>query len=138
MKHHLLAKSVALVTVWLPLATAHAACDVANLEDRWDAYAMGVDFGVAYWQRCTLRINDRGRFQSGSSCGDSEGENSVLSSSDFRLRRNCVLTGSFKQTFDEISVRCDVRATLSSDKQIVSGVGECDDGEIFLFNMVRR
>ncbi|MGH6899497.1 MAG: hypothetical protein ACREJ5_23595 [Geminicoccaceae bacterium] len=130
--------SVATLAVLMPLSGSHAACRPSDLEDRWDAYAIGDDFGVAYWQRCSLRIDDRGRFRSGSSCKDHLGEESTLSSADFRLRRSCLLTGSFEQSFEEASAICDIRATLSADKQILSGVGECDDGDIFLLNMVRR
>ena len=129
---------VAIVAVWMPVSHAHAACEISDLEDRWDAYAMGADLGVAYWQRCSLRFDDRGRFRSGSTCREDQGEDSTLSSADFRLSRGCRLSGSFEQSFDGSSAECDIRATLSVDKQLVSGVGECDDGAIFFFNMVRR
>jgi hypothetical protein len=94
MKHWIGAVCVATVAVAIPFTHARAACAVSDLEDRWDAYAMGADFDVAYWQRCTLYINSRGRFRSGTSCRDHLGNNSTLSSADFSLSRGCVLTGS--------------------------------------------
>jgi hypothetical protein len=134
-----LAAVITLLTVWMTPWHAHAACQTADLDDGWDAYAIGSDFdsGAGYWQRCSLRIDDRGRVRSGS-CKDHLGQNSTLSSSDFRLSRSCRLTGSFEQVFDDFSARCEIRATLPADKQIANGVGECDDGDLFVFNMVRR
>jgi hypothetical protein len=139
MKNRIWAALIALAAVWLTLSHAHAACKTADLDDSWDAYAIGndFDFGAAYWQRCSLRIDDRGRVNSGS-CTDHLGQRSTLSSSDFRLSRSCRLTGPFEQTFDEPSATCAIRATLSANKQVASGVGQCEDGDLFVFNMVRR
>jgi hypothetical protein len=133
------AAAAVILAVSIPLSHADAACETADLEDRWDAYAIGddFDFETAYWQRCTLEFNDKGRVRSGS-CRDHLGQSSTLSSSDFRLSRSCRLSGPFEQSFDEVSVSCEVRATLTADKQILSGVGECEDGDLFVFNMVRR
>jgi hypothetical protein len=139
MKNRVWAAVIALPAVGMTLSHAHAACQTADLDDGWDAYAIGSDFdlGDAYWQRCSLRIDDRGDVRSGS-CRDHLGQSSTLSSSDFALSRSCRLTGSFEQTFDDFSASCEIRATLSADKQIASGVGQCDDGDLFVFNMVRR
>ena len=138
MKDRIGAIYIAMAVVSIPLAHAQAACAASDLEGRWEAYAIGDDFGFGYWQRCSLRIDNRGRFRSGSKCRENDGDKSTLSSSDLRLKRSCILTGSLRQTFGGTSFRCDIHATLSADKQILSGVGECDDGDIFLFNMVRR
>jgi hypothetical protein len=137
MKDRIWALAVAMAAAGIPLSPAHAACEGFDLEGRWDAYAIGAAFGPGYWQRCSLDLNERGLFRDGSSCRDDGGDKSDLSGR-LSLSSSCRLRGSLRQDSDDSSKRCDIRGTLSVDKQIVSGVGECRDGDIFLFNMVSR
>jgi hypothetical protein len=52
---------------------------------------------------------------------------------------DCRVSGSFTQRFSAGSVRCNIpQATLSRDKEVVTGVGKCASGAIFSFNMVKR
>jgi len=133
--------TMTIVTAALLLALAvslqaQAACETSDLAGRWKAYSTGqsVDIGP-YIQECTVFANGRGRFRSGSGCTDG----STLRSDDLEISRGCEIRGRFVQRLEGSgSLTCGVRATLSANKEIISGIGACEDGDFFLFNMVRR
>jgi hypothetical protein len=122
--------------IMVPLAV-EAACSTSDLAGRWDAYSVGVDDGDPFWTRCSVRFNSAARILSGNSCINDTNGTSTLSG-QFRVNTSCRITGPFTQQFDDGSIRCSIRATLAIDGEIVSGVGKCNDGAIFSFNMVKR
>jgi hypothetical protein len=53
---------------------------------------------------------------------------------------NCRVTGRFTQRFNGgSSATCRIpQATVSKDKEVVTGVGKCNTGAILAFDMVKR
>lgn len=116
-----------------------AACAPANLSGVWDAYSVGVDGFGPFWNRCSVRLNSSARLLSGSSCVSDRGRTSTLSG-QLAVNSNCRVSGSFTQRFSTGSARCNIpQATISRDKEIVTGVTKCSGGAaISSFHMVKR
>jgi hypothetical protein len=75
---------------------AHAACDQPDLGGNWTSFSVGhADTGETGVQECTVRINRKGKFRSGTRCVD----DSTLKTSGLRVLRSCAVRGTFEQTF---------------------------------------
>jgi hypothetical protein len=141
MKDQIWAIAVATVAVWTLSGHAKAACHPSDLAGSWDTYAIGRmpaprDFRLV-WQRCPVVFDEEGRFSRDVACRDDFGEEGILSSGEFLVTSKCRIQGDYNAEL-LVPSTCSVRATMSADKQIVSGVGKCDNEAFFLLNMVRR
>ena len=119
--------------------SADAACAPVDLAGEWDAYSVGATTGEGVWNRCNVSFNSSARFLSGSSCRTDSGARSTLSG-QLSVDSSCRVTGRFTERFRGGTNTCSIpQATLSRDKEVVTGVGKCANGAgIFSFNMVKR
>jgi hypothetical protein len=115
---------------------AEAVCARSDLQGSWDAYSVGADNRDPFWTRCTVRFAASGNIRS-ASCRDDDGEASTLAGT-LRVRNNCRANGTVTEEFSGGSIDCSIRSTLSPAKDVVAGVGECDEGTIFTFSMIKR
>jgi hypothetical protein len=115
-----------------PGEPGQAACEQADLSGRWSMYAIGQSADT-FIQECIIHLNSNGKLRSGSKCAGS-----TLRADELQVSNSCRITGAFMQRSEEGRMRCSLSAALAADKQIISGLGECEEGTFFLFNMVRR
>ena len=89
-------------------------------------------FGVTGTLDCVFLINRRGRFAR-SICVDRTSGSDLRSVNrgELSIRRNCLVSG-------ETNNVCQLSGTMTRDKEMISGVVDCDTGAVLLFNMVRR
>lgn len=119
---------------------AMAACARSDLAGQWDAYTSGNTSGEPFWERCEIRFSNTGKILSGSTCRTDTGERSSLSG-QFALNSNCRITATLTQQFPgEGPNVCDIpQATLTKDKESLTGVGSCKGSKsIFSLTFIRR
>jgi hypothetical protein len=122
-----------MLTLVAPLAPAHAACELSDLDGRWRAHMLTVNAaGRSLVQECQITANEDGEFQR-TRCASIE-----LDSDGLEVARNCQLTGAFILGLGGNELQCDVSATISISKEIISGRVACDPQPVFLLNMIKR
>jgi hypothetical protein len=140
MRTWLAASLLAGTVVTLASSSALAACALDDLAGRWDTYVFGNTSDEPFWERCEIRFSSTGQILSGSTCRTDTGERSSLSGR-FVLNSNCRITATLTQEFpgEEPNV-CDIpQATLTKDKESLTGVGSCKgSNSIFSVTLIRR
>jgi hypothetical protein len=127
-------------TVTLVSSTAAAACTSGGLAGQWDAYTTGDADGEPFWERCEFQFDAAGRLLPDSVCRTDTGDRSAISGR-LTLNSHCRATGSLTQRFPgEPPNACTLaRATLSKDREVLTGVGTCEGSRsIFSLTMIRR
>jgi hypothetical protein len=131
---------VLVATAVIPLlaasAPAMARCEPADLEGRWALFIHGDNFETAdfpFILGCTAILNKKGRVKSGSRCLS----NALRAT--FEVSQSCTVVGEITLPLGNAPVTdCGISAAVTQSHEMISGVGECENDDIFLFNMVKR
>ena len=122
-----------LIALAVPPLQAQAACKASDLGGRWDVYGMADTFGFGATFDCVFAVNSRGRAARSICIARAQGEKArSVNRGSLRIRSNCLISG-------QINGICEVNATMTRNKDVITGVYNCDaTGEVALFTMVRR
>jgi hypothetical protein len=135
MRKFLMTTAILLGTAAAPPTTAMAQCDPSDLEGRWALFVYGDNLETAdspFILSCTAILNSNGRFKRGSRCASAELRAAL------EVNRNCTISGTITLRFnDGPNPSCGVNAAVTQDRQVISGVGACENDDLFMFNMVK-
>jgi hypothetical protein len=111
-------------------------CDPAELSGTWRMFLYGDNFETVdspFILGCTAILGVQGTFRSGSTCVGNELR------ADLDVRTNCTIRGVITQRFEDgTTLSCGVSAAVNLGRDFISGVGACENSDIFLFNMILR
>jgi hypothetical protein len=129
--------TAAAIAMSLTATPAMADCTARDLAGRWAAFAYGnttaTDINLARINGCRVFLNNRGRFASESRCPGSDLRGR------FEVSNSCVIAGIISQRFGAGGrIDCGISAAATASHEMISGIGACDNGDILIFNMVRR
>jgi hypothetical protein len=119
--------------ILLAASPAAADCTPRDLEGRWALFAHGesfVDGTFPFLLGCRVILNQAARLTRDSAClgGALRGQ--------LEVTKGCTIQGVIE--LREISVDCGISAAVTPDHDVVSGIAACDNGDGFLFNLIRR
>jgi hypothetical protein len=133
MKRHVYA--VAVLAMLVP-SVAGAACSQADMTGKSKAYALASSptLGAATLS-CNITLSNVGKV-TGGNCLSSAGINSSLSSGTIKLvdATKCIFRGSFASASVNATIDS---ATLSPNKQVLTGVGTIGSDGVFLMTLIR-
>jgi hypothetical protein len=122
------------LALMLPV-TAEAKCELGDLRGRWDVYGfLDSPLNLEGTLKCVFVLNKSGRFSDAVCVGrSSAGTGGSVNRGRLTIRSNCAVSGEIKNTDS-----CRLSGTMTRNKDMISGVYDCDLSEVGLMNMVRR
>jgi hypothetical protein len=125
---------VIVLALVLPV-TAEARCESGDLRGRWDVYGfLDSPLDLEGTLNCVFVLNKSGRFIDAVCVArSSAGRGGSVNRGRLTIRGNCAVRGEIKNTDS-----CRLSGTMTRNKDMISGVYNCDLTEVGLMTMVRR
>ncbi len=126
---------VALVGLAVSALPAAAACKKKDVKGTWELYGQTVYSNAPLWFACTMILNKKGAYKSGSSCELSIGLVVPLNTGKIKAGKECAITGSFDASQDR-SFNF-TKGLMHIDKNSMAGAGQSDYGA-FTYTAIRK